>query len=90
MSRALRLHEKDNVATALADLTPGEDVTVEGTNTPFQIKAREQIPFGHKIALTLISPRVTIRKYGENIGKATRRILPGAHVHVHNLKSTWG
>jgi hypothetical protein len=41
----------------------------------------------HKIARRAIAPGETIRKYGMPIGIATQGIAPGAHVHVHNIRS---
>jgi len=48
------------------------------------------IPYGHKIALTDIPKGEAIVKYGEHIGIATTDIRAGQHVHVHNVESTRG
>jgi hypothetical protein len=72
----------DNVATALEALEPGRvlaDMTV-----------RDAIPRGHKVALTRIAPGAAVIKYGSSIGVATEEILPGAHVHTHNVSSARG
>ena len=42
------------------------------------------IPFGHKAALRAISQGEPVIKYGVAIGRATRDIGTGEHVHVHN------
>jgi hypothetical protein len=41
----------------------------------------------HKIARRAIATGETLRKYGMPIGIATADIAPGAHVHVHNIRS---
>jgi altronate dehydratase small subunit len=80
----------DHVATALRDLQAGETLsyTIEGrTNT---ITVMEAVPFGHKIAIVPIAEGDSVRKYGEVIGRATRAIEPGHHVHVHNIEGIRG
>ena len=51
---------------------------------------RENIPFGHKVALRRIAKDEPVIKYGEVIGKATADIGEGEWVHVHNLVSLRG
>ena len=94
------LHAKDNVATALADLTPGTEVESEvpgqshggtqGGAASQRIAVRAPITFGHKIALVPITRGEPVVKYGEVIGLATQDISPGDHVHVHNVESQRG
>jgi altronate dehydratase small subunit len=84
------VNKKDNVATALSDLTVGDHVSLIGAINPQSIKASQPIPFGHKIALTTIVVGETIVKYGEVIGLATQSITPGDHVHIHNVESLRG
>ncbi len=88
MTRAIRMDKKDNVATVLMDVEPGDDVDIEGGGDSLRIEAAEAVPFGHKIALAPIPSSRKILKYGETIGIATRAIKAGTHVHVHNLKSS--
>jgi altronate dehydratase small subunit len=87
---AMIVNEKDNVATALSDLAEGDQVTLMGTGNPGGITASQPIPFGHKIALIAIAEDEAIVKYGEVIGRATERIMPGNHVHIHNVESLRG
>ncbi|OYT68060.1 MAG: hypothetical protein B6U65_00645 [Candidatus Wolframiiraptor sp. EX4484-121] len=65
----------------------GEDVEVVIEGRRIIITAEDEIPFGHKIALKDIKEGERVIKYGEPIGRATRDIRKGEHVHVHNLKS---
>ena len=43
------------------------------------------VPPGHKMATRPIEAGALVRRYGQVIGAATRAILPGQHVHTHNL-----
>jgi len=81
---ALRVHPQDDVLVALRDLQPGETVRA-GSDA---IVARTPVPRGHKIAVTAIARGSLVRKYGWPIGRATRDILAGEHVHTHNLATT--
>jgi len=86
--RALIMHPSDNVATAVEEIQPGEDVAIPELQRVIALRATEAIPFGFKIALEDIGRGETVRKYGEMIGKASAAIAKGALVHVHNLEGT--
>ncbi|MCL6633642.1 MAG: altronate dehydratase family protein [Alicyclobacillus herbarius] len=84
--RALRIHAADNVAVVLEAVAKGEVLDLaEGP-----LVALEDIPRGHKIALTDVSVGEDIRKYGYPIGQATQPITRGAWVHTHNLRTKLG
>ena len=84
---ALALDARDNVATALRDLAPGETARVISPEGEGRARVVDRIPFGHKFALRAIEAGADVIKYGESIGAATAAIAAGAHVHVHNLAS---
>jgi altronate dehydratase small subunit len=87
------LHAEDNVATALVELAPGtvvERPSADGSTAGAPIEIRAAIPFGHKVALAPIRTGEPVRKYGEVIGLASADIVPGDHVHVHNVESQRG
>jgi SAF domain len=86
MSRVLIVSGRDNVATALDALRPGQQVEAGGHT----IVVRDEVPSGHKVALKRIMAGEPVRKYGNTIGEATTDIEPGAHVHVHNVASQRG
>ncbi|MDT7902769.1 MAG: UxaA family hydrolase, partial [Caldivirga sp.] len=68
-----------------------QGVYIEDRSMGPVIKALEDIPLGHKIALRDIKAGERVIKYGRPIGVATRDIKVGEHVHVHNVKSIrWG
>lgn len=87
---ALLTNDTDTVATALDDLTDGQEATFERAGKVEKIVLRENIPFGHKFALADIQAGDEVLKYGEVIGRATSFIGQGMHVHVHNLESLRG
>ncbi len=60
---------------------------VTQNDTTFNLKAVQDIPIGHKVALKPIKTGDTIIKYGEDIGRATADIGPGEHLHVQNVKT---
>jgi altronate hydrolase len=71
----------DNVGLTLNDLREGVTCDVG----PARIPIAQDVPAGHKVALTDIEVGRPIVKYGAVIGYATAPITPGSHVHVHNL-----
>ena len=87
---AIKLSEKDNVATALVDISAGTKVNVRRGTEIISILVRNNIPFGHKLALKEIDQGEEILKYGLPIGSATCSISEGAHVHTQNVKSDRG
>ncbi len=89
MVNALRIHPKDTVAVALADLAPGTWVEIEGGLEP-PVVTVQAIPFGHKVAIAPIKKGEHVIKYGASIGVAVKDIAPGEHVHTHNLTSVRG
>ncbi len=82
---ALVLDPCDNVATLLFDASHGEIVALKGAGDP--VTVREDIGFGHKIALRAIAAGDRIMKYGQEIGYATSDISEGEWVHLHNMAS---
>ena len=51
------------------------------------LTALDDIPLGHKIAVTDIKDQGTVVKYGHDIGRTVASIRKGQHVHVHNLRT---
>ena len=75
----IRLHSQDNVLVAKSAVALGE------VFSDWQLKARAQVPAGHKIAARAIAQGERVLKYNTEIGVATRDIAAGDHVHSHNL-----
>lgn len=85
---AFQIDLRDNVATALQPLVPGEVRLLGDAESPF-LTAVEEIPVGHKIALKKIKAGEPIVKYGVVIGQATTDIEKGSWVHLHVMKSLY-
>jgi altronate dehydratase len=89
--KALMMDEKDNIAVVLHQLQISDKVDVVlGSDERDCLEAKTQIPFGHKIAIKKIRSGDKVKKYGEVIGHATKTILKGEHVHIHNVASIRG
>ena len=88
MQSAFQIDRNDNVATALEELAPGP-VRLLGEAASDGITAVEEIPAGHKLALTAIGPGEPVIKYGVVIGQAVQEIPPGSWVHLHCIRSLY-
>ncbi|NLO82052.1 MAG: altronate dehydratase [Clostridiales bacterium] len=82
MSKIMKIHPMDTVAVALDTLLPGEILQLDG-----EIRVRDTIKKGHKVALKPIRAGEEVLKYGYPIGRASCDIVPGTWVHTHNLRT---
>ena len=81
---------KDTVAVIVVEgLKAGTDMlgVITETDTTISLKAAQDIPIGHKVALKPLKAGDTVIKYGADIGRMTADATVGAHVHVQNLKT---
>ncbi len=78
---ALRLRQDDDVAVLKKTVKAGTDLL----DRSGLITTTETIAAGHKLALRPLSVGEPVRKYGQVIGFASQLIVPGNHVHTHNL-----
>ncbi len=78
----------DAVGVAVADISPGSPARgrVQDGGGELEVAIVDAIPLGHKLALRGITAGDQVIEYGTVIGRATRDIQAGEHVHVHNLK----
>ena len=85
------LHDpRDSVAVVVVEgVKAGQDLTgwIMDEDRTIALKARQDIPIGHKLALKDIKNGETIIKYGLDIGRAVADISAGSHAHVHNIKT---
>ena len=84
------IHEKaDSVGVATVEIKAGETATglYMDTQEQVEIKTLDDIPLGHKIAMTDHKAEDSIIKYGADIGKVVAEIKKGGHVHTQNLKT---
>lgn len=84
---ALKLHAEDSVVVALRDLAAGERLHWRGGGGEGEIALREAVPLGHKISLGALATGAPVLKYGAVIGRCSKAIAAGEHVHVHNIAS---
>lgn len=84
MKKAIRIHAADNVAVALMELRSGMQIEEKG----FAVKLLEDIPQGHKFAVSAIAKGDSVRKYGMPIGEAMDDIMAGQWIHTHNLRTS--
>ena len=81
----IRLAEADNVLIVSTTLPTGTQLQIDGRS----ITIPAMLSLGHKLAARAIAKGETIIKYNFPIGVATENIPPGAHVHVHNMRSNY-
>ncbi len=87
---AIIIDNRDNVATAIRQLEPGEQTVLSVESNTISTQILQTIPSGHKFAIRDIPAGNPVIKYGEVIGLATVNILAGQHVHVHNVEGVRG
>ncbi len=81
---------KDNVGVIVVEgLRAGTEMlgVITETDTTMSLKAAQDIPIGHKVALKPLKAGDTVIKYGEDIGRMAADAGVGTHVHVQNLKT---
>lgn len=84
MRSYIQIQPADTVAVALVPLAAGEWIP-EGKSGGFPLL--QDIPAGHKFALTDIPKGTPVIKYGASIGIASENIPRGSHVHTQNLRT---
>ena len=83
MADFIKIHPVDNVIIALKDFSAGDEIVVDEQ----KLQLKNNIPGGHKIALSPIAENENVIKYGAPIGHAVSAIEAGEHVHVQNIKT---
>ncbi|MGD9806335.1 MAG: UxaA family hydrolase [Hyphomicrobiaceae bacterium] len=81
---------KDNVGVVVVEnLKAGTDMlgVVTENDTTIRVTAKQDIPIGHKVALTDLKEGDTVVKYGQDVGRMVGSATKGDHVHVHNHKT---
>ena len=81
---------KDNVGVVVVEgLKAGTDMlgVVTETNATVRVTATQDIPIGHKVALTDLKEGDTVIKYGQDVGRMVGSAKTGEHVHIHNHRT---
>lgn len=86
MKPFIKIHPADTVAVALSPLKKGTKIQLDGQT----VTLTEDIPQGHKFALTDIAEGQSVIKYGNSIGVAKTDIAKGSWIHTHNMKTGLG
>ncbi len=79
----IHLHPEDHCVVALRKLVQGSTIDLPGKA---QVNLRRDVPPGHKVAIAARQTGEPVYKYGWPIGVATTEIVPGDHLHDHNLR----
>lgn len=82
---AIRLHGADNVVVLLGEASVGDTLRYAGG----EVRAVSSALSGHKIAIAPIPAGEQVLKYGVSIGRTTRDVAAGEHVHSHNMRSDY-
>ena len=84
---AIQVSPDDNVVTLVEEARAGDRVQYVTSGGPLEVEALDAVPFGHKVAIHDIPAGEPVLKYNEAIGRASKPIRRGEHVHVHNVQS---
>ena len=87
----LLVHDKkDTVGVAVIEgIKAGQEMVgwVMEDDSTIKVKALNDIPIGHKLAIRELKDKDTVIKYGVDIGRTVAAIKLGEHAHVHNIKT---
>ncbi|GAB4114113.1 MAG: UxaA family hydrolase [Candidatus Caldatribacteriota bacterium] len=84
------VNNKDNVCTLVEPASKGTIVNCRNAydlKGEIKIRAKEDIPIFHKMAIKKIAINTEVIKYGQVIGIAKKDIYKGEYVHIHNVDS---
>ena len=82
--------ENDSVGVVVVEgISAGDSLEgwIMDQQRDISIQAKDDVPIGHKLAITALAEGDTVIKYGIDIGRVVAPISPGEHVHVHNVKT---
>ena len=86
MVNGMFIDPKDSVVTLGGAVQPGDTVVYTDGGVRKQVTAKDEIPIYHKMAIRAVPKGGRVIKYGELIGIASSDIVPGQHVHTHNVE----
>lgn len=89
MKRCIRLNPNDTVAVMLSKSKARDVYTIVDTagKKCGQVTVNEEIPFGHKVSIKDMKAGSRAIKTNIIIGKTSRDVVAGDHIHIHNVKS---
>ena len=80
----------DSVGVVVVEgVKSGQELTgwIMDQDKEIRVRAQNDIPIGHKLAIRTLKGNDTVIKYGIDIGRAVAPIQVGEHDHVHNIKT---
>ncbi len=83
-------NENDSVGVVVVEgVSAGDSLNgwIMDQQKDITFEAKDDIPIGHKLAITDLSDGDTLIKYQTDIGRVVAPIARGEHVHVHNVKT---
>lgn len=84
---ALLIDEIDNVVTCVTEIPAGSEVHYRKGSEILSVKALDDIPYCHKIALKDLTQGEEVIKYGEMIGRTLEPVKLGGWVWDKNIYS---
>jgi altronate hydrolase len=88
MNKFVQLHSNDDVVISLEGIQKGQSLQIQTKDRGMiHIKARDDIPKGHKMLVNPVKRGEDVIKFGYSIGKAKEDLPIGDWVHTHNLAS---
>jgi (2R)-sulfolactate sulfo-lyase subunit alpha len=82
--------EHDSVGVVVVEgVKSGQQLTgwIMDQDKQIKVRAQNDIPIGHKLAIAKLAADDTVIKYGTDIGRTVAPIKVGEHAHVHNIKT---
>jgi len=82
--------ENDSVGVVVVEgVKAGQELTgwIMDQDKDIKVRAQNDIPIGHKLAIRELKNSDTVIKYGVDIGCTIAPIKVGEHAHVHNIKT---
>jgi (2R)-sulfolactate sulfo-lyase subunit alpha len=82
--------EHDSVGVVVQEgVQAGQELTgwIMDQDREIKVRAKNDIPIGHKLAIRELAANDTVIKYGVDIGRAVAALKVGEHAHVHNIKT---
>ena len=82
--------EGDSVGVVVVEgVKAGQPLTgwIMDQDKEIEVRAQNDIPIGHKLAIKALADKDTVIKYGVDIGRTVAPIRVGEHAHVHNIKT---
>ncbi len=82
--------ENDSVGVVVVEgVKAGQELSgwIMDQDKDIRVRAKNDIPIGHKLAIRALQDKDTVIKYGVDIGRTVAAIDVGEHAHVHNIKT---